>query len=321
GRDTSLCRTDTFQLFANSKALSFSWTPSTYLNNPNLKAPVTRPDTSITYYVTANLGKCQDKDTINLKVTPYPKANAGRDTSICFQTSGQLNGIIVGSSFNWSPTSTLQNPNTLNPLAGPIRTTNYVLTAYDTLGCPKPFRDTVVVTVIPKVPAFAGRDTIIVVNQPLQLHATGGINYFWTPATGMSEPNVPNPVVKLGHNIDTIRYIVRVSTAEGCFATDDIVVRVFKTAPDLFIPSGFTPNSDGKNDVLRPTVVGMKSLAYFRVYNRWGQMMYSTSEIGKGWDGTFGGKKQTSGSYVYVAEATDYLDNKIVKKGTAVLIR
>jgi gliding motility-associated-like protein len=171
------------------------------------------------------------------------------------------------------------------------------------------------------VQAFAGRDTIIVVNQPLQLNATGGVNYFWTPAIGMSNVNIPNPVVKLGANVDSIRYVVRVSTAEGCFATDDIWVRVFKTAPDIFVPSAFTPNKDGKNDILRPLAIGMKSLTYFRVYNRWGQMLYSTSEIGKGWDGTFAGKEQGSGTFVYVAEAIDYLDNKVVRKGTAVLIR
>jgi gliding motility-associated-like protein len=112
-----------------------------------------------------------------------------------------------------------------------------------------------------------------------------------------------------------------VSEAASCFGTDDIVVRVFKTGPDLFIPSAFTPNNDGKNDILKPVAVGMKGLTFFRIYNRWGQMLFSTSEIGKGWNGTFGGSDQPSGTYVYMAEAVDYLDKKVTKKGTVVLLR
>jgi gliding motility-associated-like protein len=102
---------------------------------------------------------------------------------------------------------------------------------------------------------------------------------------------------------------------------DDIKVVVFKTQPDIFIPSAFTPNSDGLNDVLRPIVAGMKQLNYFRVFNRWGQMLFTTSAIGQGWDGRLSGKLQASGTYVYMISATDYTGKVVTKKGTIVLIR
>ena len=321
GVDTTICIADSIILRPQTQGLQFAWSPAAGLSAANIKNPVAAPSATSTYLLTVNLGKCQAADSIKIKVAPYPQANAGTDTAICFGNNALLRASIVGSSFNWSPAGSLQNANTLTPTASPATTTNYILTTYDTLGCPKPFSDTVMVWVIPRVQAFAGNDTSVVANQPLQLNATGGSVYLWTPSFGMTNPLLSNPVVTLGPETGTIKYTVRVSVPEGCYATDDINVKVFKTGPDIFIPSAFTPNNDGKNDVLKPIAVGMKSLTYFRVYNRWGQLLFSTGDIGKGWNGTFGGTDQASGTYVYTAEATDYQDKKVVKKGTVVLIR
>ncbi len=321
GPDTTICQTDSFVLRPVSQALQYEWSPIAGLSDPNIKSPVAAPNVTTTYQLVANLGKCPDRAFITVKVAPYPRANAGPDTILCYGDRTQLTGAIVGSFYTWTPTNTLQNPTSLNPVAGPMNTTNYVLAAYDTIGCPKPFRDTVRVTVIPPVRAFAGRDTLIVVNQPLQLNATGGTNFVWTPSFGLNNTLISNPVATLGASTDSITYKVRVATNDGCFAEDDIKVYVFKTGPDIFVPTAFTPNRDGKNDVLRPKPVGLKSFDYFRVYNRWGQMVYSTSEIGAGWNGSIAGRDQSTGTYVYMTEGTDYLGNKIFRKGTVVLIR
>jgi gliding motility-associated-like protein len=256
-----------------------------------------------------------------IKVSPYPQAKTGEDVTICYGSRTQITGSVVGSSFTWSPTNSLQNPKTLNPIAGPLTTTNYILTSFDTLGCPKPFRDTITVKVLPKILAFAGNDTAVVANQPLQLKASGGTNYIWSPGIGMTGANTATPIVTLGSELESITYRVRVSVAEGCFADDDINVKVYKTGPEIFIPTGFTPNADRKNDILKPTLVGMKGLTYFKVFNRWGQLIFNTAEEGTGWDGTFAGKQQASGTYVFMAEATDYLGKKVFRKGTFVLIR
>ena len=321
GRDTSMCVGDSIVLRPQSQGLRYFWSPTAGLSDPTSKSPVVRTTTTANYTVTVNLGKCQSSDQVAVKVAPYPFANAGADTTVCFGNPATLNANITGSSFIWSPSASLQNSNTLNPVALPGSTTRYVLTVFDTLGCPKPFSDTLFVRVITPIRAFAGNDTIIVANQPLQLNATGGSLFQWLTTTGMSNPFIPNPLVTLGPGVDSVRYVVRVSEAAGCFGTDDIVVRVFKTGPDLFIPSAFTPNNDGRNDILKPVAVGMKGLTFFRIYNRWGQMLFSTSEIGRGWNGTFGGYDQPSGTYVYMAEAVDYLDKKVTKKGTVVLLR
>lgn len=322
GADTAICRTDSLTLQAVSAGLQFNWTPvSGLITGQDTKNTIARPDTTTTYTVTANLGKCSAVDAVKIKVAPYPQAFAGSDATVCYGKSTLLTANVTGASFTWSPQGSLVNANTLTPVANPLSTVSYVLTVRDTLGCPKPVSDTVAVTVIPRVKAFAGNDTSITANQPLQLNASGGSMYAWSPSFGMNDPAVANPVVVLGTSYDSVTYKVRVGTAEGCFAEDELKVVVFKTGPDLFIPTAFTPNADGKNDILKPLPVGIKTFNYFRIYNRWGQMVYSTSSTGSGWDGTFGGKEQSSGTFVYMAQATDYLGKLINKKGTIVLIR
>jgi gliding motility-associated-like protein len=321
GPDTTICLTDQVQLFPQTNALYFAWSPATGLSSTTEKNPFATPLTKTTYTLVASVGNCNATDNITIQEVPYPQVNAGLDTFICYGKTTTLNATTDGSSFSWYPPTGLVRANTLTPTAGPQTTTAYILTATDNKGCPKPASDTVVVNVIPPVPAFAGNDTTIVVNQPLQLNATGGTNYAWSPNTGMNDPNIPNPVVTLGSQYDSIIYRVLVSTPEGCSATDDMKVIVFKSNPNIFVPSAFTPNGDGKNDIMRPKVVGMKQYIYFRVYNRLGQMLYSTSTEGQGWDGRFGGNLQPSGAYVYEAQAIDYTGKTINKKGTFVLIR
>jgi gliding motility-associated-like protein len=319
--DTTICKTDSIQINPVTNALHFIWSPVTGLSNTNIENPLAAPLVNTTYTVIANVGHCSAMDTKTIDVVPYPQVKAFEDTTICYDSVAPLHATIVGSSFTWSPTNSLLNFNTLNPIAGPQSTTSYYITVTDTLGCPKPVSDTVTVTVIPKVNAFAGDDTSIVANQPLQLNASGGESYLWTPITGMSNPNIANPVVILGPSYDSVTYTVRVSIPQGCYNTDSLTVVIFKTKPGIFIPSAFTPNGDGRNDILKPILVGIKQLDFFRVYNRWGNLLYSTTQEGQGWDGTYKGIKEPSGTYVFAAEAINYLGIKATANGTVVLIR
>ncbi|MEI9933769.1 MAG: T9SS type B sorting domain-containing protein [Ferruginibacter sp.] len=85
--------------------------------------------------------------------------------------------------------------------------------------------------------------------------------------------------------------------------------------------TAFTPNGDGLNDVFKPILLGMKSLSLFNVYNRWGQLVFSTSASDKGWDGTLNGQPQAPVNYVWIADGIDYHGNHIQQKGNVVLIR
>ncbi len=326
GPDTGICRTDTIQLNPVSYALSYVWTSSTGTPVNSVKYPTVQPLTTTRYYVLANLGKCQAHDSVLVKVAPYPFVAVSGDTVICFGDRVQLLSVIGGSAFAWTPTNTLLNPNTPFPVAGPVATTAYTLFVTDTIGCPKPVSGTVTVTVIPKFNVNAGKDTTIVAGQPLQLQVTGGpgatnLSYSWTPTTGLDNPLIATPIATLPAGTNRFTYTARVTTSQGCYAEDAVNVIVFNTGPEIFVPSAFTPNGDGKNDILRPVPVGIVRLDFFRVYNRWGQLVYSTSEIGNGWNGNLGGTAQPSGAYVFEAQGLDYLGKTVFRKGTCVLIR
>nr|MBP6415944.1 gliding motility-associated C-terminal domain-containing protein [Chitinophagaceae bacterium] len=119
---------------------------------------------------------------------------------------------------------------------------------------------------------------------------------------------------------DVVQYRVITSTIAGCKGEGYVTVRVYK-GPDIYVPTGFTPNGDGKNDKFTPFPVGIKSYKYFRVFNRWGQLIFSTTKLHDGWDGKLGGREQPSGAYVWMIEGVTKDDRVITKKGTVTLIR
>ncbi|MEO7766461.1 MAG: PKD domain-containing protein [Ferruginibacter sp.] len=318
--DTTICKNDSIMLLPVSDALQYQWLPNTGLSSSAIKNPTAAPQVNTTYRLIASLGKCQATASMDIRIVPYPQVTAGNDTTICFGTSAQLNAAIIAASFIWTPPGNLQNANSLSPTVYPLQTTSYVLTVFDIKGCPKPSADTIIVTVLPAINAFAGNDTLIVSGQPLQLNATGGTGYLWSPATALNNATISNPIATLDAYFNSFSYTVKVS--EGvCFATDTIHIKIFSTGPEIFVPSAFTPNGDGKNDVLRPILVGIKSLETFKVFSRWGQLVYSTSQANQGWNGLINGLPQQNAAYVYLAIGTTYLDKKIVRKGTVLLIR
>jgi len=316
----TICKNDSVALIAVSEGLQYRWTPAAGLSNSLLKNPIAAPQIDTRYFVVANLGKCSATAAVNIKVVPYPGVIVSSDTTICYGSFAQLNATINGASFSWSPVTSIQKTNTLSPVAAPLLSTSYVLTVYDTIGCPKPAKDTVRVTVLPRINASAGNDTSIVSGQAVQLNATGGAAYLWSPASFLNSTTIYNPVSSPGNLTDGITYAVRVSNG-ACFANDSINIKIFKTGAGIFVPSAFTPNGDGINDLLRPIAVGVKKLESFKVYNRWGQLVYSTNVYGEGWDGMIKGVLQQSGAFVYIVVGISYLDKKIVHKGTAVLVR
>jgi gliding motility-associated-like protein len=319
GNDTTICQTDNIILRPNTDGLQFQWSPPTGLSSTTVKNPVARPLNDIRYRVVAAIGKCNATDSVAIRVVPYPTLIAGKDTAICTGGTAQL--FARGASrYTWLPTAYLDNNTSATPRSiQPPATINYVVFARDTLGCPKPSTDTITVVVFPPIAADAGpRDTTIVLGEPLLLNASGGTNYVWAPADFLTNAGVRNPVA-LPSN--TIEYIVTVSNDAGCSANDTILVKLFFVEPGFYVPNAFTPNGDGRNDVFRPILLGMKSLDRFMIYNRWGQLLFSTTNIGQGWDGRFGGKGQETATYVWIADGTDYKNRKIRKKGTFVLIR
>ena len=295
----------------------------------------------IDYRVIVQSGVCPADtsaiSTINYVNVPFPQANIDpADTIICYNTSAVLNAVIsIGTSYAWSNYSTLTNagsgvitslPFTITPTASPKGTTDYVLSV-ENAGCPNLLVDTFHVRVLPPIIVDAGDDTSVVVGEPLQLKATSndttspaGDSFAWSPIIGLNNPNIYDPVGVYTAETDSIRYYVTATSVYGCTGTGTVLVKVFKTGPDIFVPNAFTPGG-ATNNLFRPIPVGISSLAFFRVYNRQGQLVYETKRIGDGWDGYINGHIEETGTYVWMVQGTTYTGKIVFRKGTMILVR
>lgn len=138
----------------------------------------------------------------------------------------------------------------------------------------------------------------------------------WTPSTWLTNPSIANP--SASPQLDTA-YVISVRNGAGCEASDTVRIKV-RQANDIFVPTGFTPNNDGKNDVIRPLYGPAFSIYEFSVFTRWGQQVFS-SDGGAGWDGKNGGSEMPAGVYVYIVRARKRDGTEVMKKGSFALIR
>lgn len=162
-----------------------------------------------------------------------------------------------------------------------------------------------------------GPDQTIPYGSSIRLLAavTGRITqYRWTPATGLSDPFIPDPVAKPAI---TTTYTLKVVSTDGCEASGSITLIVYRK---LVMPNAFSPAKDGKNDLFRIPPGATLALKTFSIYNRWGNIVFQTNDISKGWDGTFKGNLSETGTYVYTIAGTE-LNKAFFLKGTIVLIR
>jgi gliding motility-associated-like protein len=163
----------------------------------------------------------------------------------------------------------------------------------------------------------AGRDSTILRRQPYQLAGVGNGAATWTPANGLSDPSLLRPSALLAE--DRL-YTLRITTPEGCSASDQVFLRVFD-GPEIYVPTAFTPNGDGKNEQVKPVYVGIKQLHRFTLYNCWGGVVFTTNDPHAGWDGRIGGALQASQTFVWIALATDAGGQPMERRGTVILIR
>jgi len=179
--------------------------------------------------------------------------------------------------------------------------------------------NTIRMTVYPLPVITLAPDTVIAAGRSIRLTPaiTGQVvSWQWSPATGLDNPDLPDPVAS---PVTSTTYQLLATTDEGCTASAKETVNVFY---DLLMPNAFTPNGDGKNDLFRiPPSVPVR-ISRFSVYNRWGELVFTTTDSSVGWEGRVGSKLQPTGVYVWMIDYYNPLTKKAVKKhGTVELIR
>ena len=191
--------------------------------------------------------------TVNISFAQTLTADAGLDQAICLGQSVQIGGIPVCNggtapyTYLWTPSAGLSSDTLPNPIASPATATIYTIIVTDSFGSTA--TDAVAISVNPLPVANAGSDQTICAGSTATLNASGGVAYIWCPTYGLSNPNVPNPSV---NPLTTTTYFVTITNANGCSATDDIILTITPTVdfimnPDTAIPHHYfvTNNSSG----------------------------------------------------------------------------
>ncbi|MEL6867788.1 MAG: gliding motility-associated C-terminal domain-containing protein, partial [Bacteroidota bacterium] len=147
----------------------------------------------------------------------------------------------------------------------------------------------------------------------------GSYIYDWTPALHLSCGDCPNPVATPD---STINYEIRVEDMFGCVDSAAITLEMLEICDEtaLIVPTGFTPNGDGQNDVLR--VLGDSEVLVFRIFNRWGEVVFETTDPAAGWNGTYNGELLNRDVFVYYVEGRCQFDGSVmIRTGDVTLIR
>jgi gliding motility-associated-like protein len=322
GSDRTVCEGVVTSIDASSNATLFAWTPTTGIKDPAILKAEVSPAFTTTYTLTASKGACTATDSVIIQIKPAPLADAGPDTVICFGDDIQLLGS-GGLTCQWFPTDYLSDARSFNPVVqNPQRSVIYHLIVTDGEGCSSILNAAVDVHVTPTPKVSAGEDSSSGYNQTVQLMArdinnSGFFQYTWTPSVGLSNPFIANPVASISGDMV---YTVNATAPGGCTSSDEIRIKLYP-GPAIYVPSGFTPNGDGKNDILKTRPIGIRSFTYFSVYNRLGQRVFYSNDPGSGWDGTLNGMPQESGGFIWMAEGIDINGKTIHRQGTVLLIR
>lgn len=318
-----LCRTWDFKGFGytNTSAITtwlWSFGDGGTASTQNATHTYTAPGTYTVKLTGTDINGC--KDSISQTITiPAFIVDAGNDVSLCSNPGVTTLHASAGASYAWTPAVYLNNATIQNPVATISSTTKFFVTITSPEGCVG--TDSVLVT-LNSAPAGIRYPTISAYPmQAVQLQARnlGGTSYVWTPTTGLNNPLISNPVYT---SMTSQEFTVLLTTAQGCPVVDTVLVKI-EGNKGIWVPKGFTPNHDGVNDRLYPIVIGYKQMNYFRIYNRWGNLLFETNnwDPAYGWDGIFKKQLQPSETYTWAIEVMDFDGSLVRKSGNTFLIR
>jgi gliding motility-associated-like protein len=316
--DTTICHDKPVQLFASGGS-SYSWTPAATLSNPAIANPIATPGTNTTYTVTVTgSNSCSATGTVNVAMKPLPVFSITPDKSVCEGSPVQL-VASGGDIYQWKPASLLSDAGVRNPMAIVTSDTTFTVKIIENF-CKDSVELKTRVVLLPSPAIVAQKSNDIDCSQLLaQLNASGGISYNWSPATGLNDPSVANPVATPSA---TSTYIVTGTAANGCVGKDSVtVVFTGKGQFSFNMPNAFTPNGDRRNDCFGAGRYAGGILEFqLYIFNRLGQKVFSTTNPAICWDGRVNGHMQDPGGFIYILKAKTQCGN-VDKKGIVMLVR
>jgi gliding motility-associated-like protein len=320
GFDVAICIGSSTTLSASGGTI-YSWSPGTNLNNTNTANPTADPQTTITYSViVTDANGCSATDDVTVIVNPLPTADAGLDTLLCNGSSIPLLGT-GGLSYQWSPSTGLNNPNIANPVASPSTMTTYTVIVTDVNGCTDDDQVTIDINAQPKSIFELDSSSMKVDCNGINIQtinlSTDALNYDWNMGDGTSS-TLDNPSNQYPFGSNAI--ITLIALNNGCTDTSSLQLNLGDLSDYLKgIPNTFTPNGDEINDCfdLRKKT-DFADCSTWTVFNRWGEKVFQSDHQNHCWNGkkNSNGEPCPTGTYFYVLKV-----NGASLNGSITLIR
>jgi gliding motility-associated-like protein len=305
GAPQTVCKGDSVVLGGNptvtggTAPYTFSWSPTTGMNNPADSNPHVKVTATTWYYLTVtDFTGGRQIDSVLITVDNIALANAGRDTSIC-PYSGVANlggsGNQASFTYSWTPATGLSCNSCPTTTANPTSTTTYTLIASDGI-C----KDTtqVTVTVLPPIPLTTITPVTVNSGQTVTLTASGASTYFWEPTASLYNPTSATP--EAYPNVTTTYTVYATGPGPSFCQMTDTVEVIVKNDSDLVFYNTFTPNNDGINDTWYIGNIFLYPNSTVTIFNRYGKQVYFAYGYSNQWDGTSLGANLPDATYYYV---------------------
>ena len=316
GPDTAfICLGRSVQLIATG-GVDYQWRPDATLSALHVANPIATPTDTNRYYVRVyNIHQCHADDSIQINVQLPVHAVAQSPYDVCQYSAVRLHSS-GGFYYQWYPATWISTPTDSSPVATPLSSIIYHVRVSN--DC---FSDTatVVVTIRPLPIVDAGTDTTIFRNTPAILSGSSNVaKNYWYPGQYVESPfELTTPATPLA----TTEYYLFAISEYGCTNHDSVLV-VVDGHTLLLMPTAFSPNGDGVNDIFRIVrYLNIETLQEFAVFDRWGQKMFSTEDITQGWDGNYRNRPQAIGVYTWMIKGKTYDKEDVIRSGNVTLIR
>jgi len=325
GADTTICLGDAATL-SPTGGLVYTWSPAATLSCSTCYNPLATPTTKTVYTVIGtDIHGCKNTDSVTVSIKIKTASGVHGSGEICQGEFLQLHDSSgIYSVYKWIPPYGLNDPHSANPIANPDTSVVYLAIAQQA-GC---IPDTQYVNVIvhPRPVLNLGPDKQIIAGDGVLITAVGTNLYklLWRPAESLSCDTCLSATAT-PKDKKTI-YTVSATSDFGCQDSANITIFVVCEQSQVFMPNTFTPNGDGQNDIFYPRGKGLRIIKSFRIYSRWGQLVFdkenmNTNQKENGWDGTFKGEKLTPDVFVYIVDAICDTGEPMTWKGDIAIIR
>lgn len=309
-RDTVICFGDSAQLSVTGGEF-YQWQPAGSLSSATNQYPIAFPSTTTTYSVTST-NSCSTADNSVTVEVHSVYAETSPDTAVCIGHDATV-WVDGEGSYWWEPNYLVPNPTSDSNTFTVQHSTYLSITVTDSLNCSVDL--TVFVDTLPSPKLNLGDDLIVDWGSEIVLNGTSDATiYQWSPCLGLSCCDCPEPTVV--HD-ESITYVLNVASVNNCTNSDTISI-VYDGS--LYVPKAFTPNGDGNNDIFYAYGKDIK-IFNMKIFNRWGELLFESDDLHKGWDGFFKGVLSQTETYVWRIKYEDVRRQPKEMYGTVSLIR